>query len=100
MYDPLNEYEQPPPRRSLKKDAAFVYAGYFLRYLSLIILIPYYGRVLGPASYGKVLAAMSVMNIVWMIVNYSFSTTGARAMASADGRPERSRIFGRQLMAR
>jgi PST family polysaccharide transporter len=89
-----------PPKNTLKKDAAFVYGGYVLRYLSLIILIPYYGRVLGPVSYGKVLAAMSLMNIVWMITNYGFSTTGAREMAAATTRAARSHIFGRQTMAR
>ena len=101
MYEQSEQVEAPPPPKStLKKDAAFVYAGYLLRYLSLFILIPYYGRVLGPANYGKVLAAMSVMNIVWMVVNYGFSTTGAREMASTHGRAERGRVFGRQITAR
>jgi O-antigen/teichoic acid export membrane protein len=86
--------------RGLKKEAVFVYAGYFLRYLSLLILIPYYGHVLGPVSYGKVLAAMSLMNIIWMTVNYGFSTIGARAIAMASSRLEYSQILGRQIKAR
>lgn len=87
-------------KTSLKKDAAYVYAGYFLRYASLLILIPYYGRVLGPVGYGQVLAAMSLMGIVWIIVNYGFSNTGARDLATAANQEEIDRIFMRQIMAR
>src|SRR5712675_474856 len=58
-----------------------VYAGYCVRYLSLIILIPYYGRVLGPTEYGKVLTAMSLMGVIWMLVNYGFSPVGNRNVA-------------------
>jgi O-antigen/teichoic acid export membrane protein len=85
---------------SLKKDTAFVYSAYLLRYLSLIILVPYYGRVLGPASYGKVLAAMSLMSIIWMIVGYGFVTTGIRDLAAATDMPVRSAIYSRHLLAR
>ncbi|HBR68763.1 MAG TPA: flippase, partial [Rhodospirillaceae bacterium] len=85
---------------SLKKDAAYVYAGYFLRYASLLVLIPYYGRVLGPINYGQVLAAMSLMGIVWMVVNFGLSQTGARDLATAANREETDRIFTRLIMAR
>jgi len=85
---------------SLKKDAALVYSGYFLRYLSQIILIPYYGRVLGPTSYGQVMAAMSFMTIIWVVVNYGFPMPGVRDLASAKTRDERTAIFSRQLLAR
>ncbi|HLN22586.1 MAG TPA: oligosaccharide flippase family protein [Patescibacteria group bacterium] len=85
---------------TLNRDAAFVYGGYFLRYLSLVVLIPYYGRVLGPAAYGKVLAAMSLMSIVWLVVNYGFSITGARELASVRDVVDRGRIYGRQIVAR
>lgn len=87
-------------KTSLKKDAAYVYAGYFLRYASLLVLIPYYGRVLGPVGYGQVLAAMSLMGIVWIVVNYGFSSTGARDLATAANQEEIDRIFTRQIMAR
>jgi PST family polysaccharide transporter len=86
--------------RSVGSDAAFVYGGYLLRYLSLIVLVPYYGRVLGPASYGEVLAGMSLMNVVWMIVGFGFSPLGARELASSRDAASRARIFGRQTAAR
>jgi PST family polysaccharide transporter len=81
-------------------DAAFVYGGYLLRYLSLVVLVPYYGRVLGPASYGQVLAGMSLMNLVWTVVNFGFSPLGARELASSRDPATRARIFGRQTAAR
>ena len=64
------------------------------------MLIPYYGRVLGPASYGTVLAAMSLMALVWMVVNYGFSTTGSRELASTLGDAEHALVFSRQISAR
>lgn len=88
------------PENGLKKDAAFVYSGYLLRYLTPVVLIPYYGRVLGPTGYGRVLAAMSLMNIVWLVVNYGFSITGTRELASARSTVERERIYGRFLFSR
>lgn len=87
-------------RRQLNRDAAFVYGGYLLRYLSLIVLLPFYSRVLGPVGYGKVLAAMSLVSIVWLVVNYGFSITGARDLASVDCPTARNRIFARQIVAR
>jgi len=84
----------------LKKDAAYVYAGYFLRYLSLIILIPYYSRVLGPVSYGQVLAAMSLMSIVWLIVNFGLSPIGARELAVSTEKDQINKVFTRQTIGR
>lgn len=92
--------KQTVERRRLNKDAAFVYGGYLLRYLSLIVLLPFYSRVLGPTGYGKVLAAMSLVSIVWLVVNYGFSITGARDLASGNCAIERNRIFSRQFVAR
>jgi O-antigen/teichoic acid export membrane protein len=88
------------PPQSLKRDAAYVYVAYALRFLSVMILVPYYGRILGPAEYGKVLAAMSLMALVWMIVNYGFSTSGARELASSGDKAVHSHIFSRQISAR
>lgn len=86
--------------RQVNRDAAFVYGGYFLRYLSLIVLLPFYSRVLGPTGYGKVLAAMSLVSIVWLVVNYGFSITGARDLASTDGAEDRGRMYSRHFLAR
>ncbi len=86
--------------QNLKKDAAYVYSAYALRYLSVIVLIPYYGRVLGPASYGTVLTAMSLMALVWIVVNFGFSSTGSRSLASAGDTISQAQIVSRQLSAR
>lgn len=86
--------------RKLKYDTALVMVGYMLRYASVIVLIPIYGRVLGPANYGKVLAAMSLMNIVWTVVNFGFSVSGARELASTASPEARDAVFARQLAGR
>lgn len=67
---------------SIRYALAFVYGGYFFRYLYLLILIPFFGRILGPAECGKVLAAMSLVNVVWLAVEYGFPMVGARDVAS------------------
>ena len=87
-----------PP--NLKKDALYVYTGYVLRYLSLIILIPYYSRVLGPENYGQLLTAMSLMGIIWMVVNYGFSPIGARTIAKTKNQQEINESFTRQILGR
>jgi PST family polysaccharide transporter len=88
------------PKTSTRQALVFVYAGYFVRYIYLLILIPLYGRVLGPETYGKVLAAMSLFNVVWIITNYGFSTVGTRAVASATDGRDVAALFGRHLKAR
>lgn len=55
-----------------RSDLIFVYAAYTLRYLYLLLLIPFYGRVLGVEGYAVVLAAMSLMAIVWRFVDWGF----------------------------
>jgi O-antigen/teichoic acid export membrane protein len=85
---------------SLNKHLISAYAGYFFRYVYLIVLIPFYARVLGPDAYGLVLAAMSVQNIVWTIQNWGFAFTGARNIASLSGESARHHEFSRHLTAR
>ncbi len=87
-------------KHSLKKDAAYVYVGHFLRYLSPLILVPYYSRVLGPEGYGLVLTAISLMTLISAIVCYGFNFSGVRELASADGPHEYGTILGRQLLGR
>ncbi len=90
----------PPTPRSTRSALAVVYAGYCVRYLSLIILIPHFGRVLGPAEYGKVLTAMSLMGVIWMLVNFGFSPVGNRNLAGVTGRDALAAEVGRQLHGR
>lgn len=86
--------------RTLKKDTVLVYVGYLLKLLSPIILVPYYGRVLGPESYGRVLAATSFMSIISVIIDYGFHFPAIREIASSKDREERSRVYSRQIFAR
>ncbi|GAB3371470.1 MATE family efflux transporter [Azotobacter armeniacus] len=80
-------------------DLFFVYSAYTLRYLYLLLLIPFYGQVLGVEGYGLVLAAMSLMNMIWRFTCWGFSTAGMRAIATAS--PERyAGLFGEHLVAR
>jgi PST family polysaccharide transporter len=85
---------------STKKSLFFVYGGYFFRYIQLLILVPFYGRVLGAAEYGKVLAAMSLFQVVCVIVEYGFPIVGARDLASTRDKAMIAREFGRQFAAR
>jgi len=71
----------------------FVYGGYLMRYVYLIIVVPFYGRVLGVEGYGRVLASMSLMNVIWMLVNYGFSASGMREVSKAQSDALRSRVL-------
>jgi O-antigen/teichoic acid export membrane protein len=66
-----------------KADVLFVYLAYSLRYVYLILLIPFYARVLGAEGYGVLLAALSLMQTIWLFVNWGFSTAGTREIAIA-----------------
>jgi PST family polysaccharide transporter len=85
---------------STKKALAFVYVGYAFRYLYLLVLVPFYGRVLGAAEYGRVLAAMSLYQMVWMITEYGFPSAGLRDIA-IENTPQRvAQIYGRHTSGR
>jgi PST family polysaccharide transporter len=79
---------------------AFVYGGYLMRYIYLIIVVPFYGRVLGVAEYGRVLAAMSLMNVIWMLVSYGFTFVGMREVSKAQDNNECNAIFSLHVSAR
>lgn len=78
-------------------DFAFVYAAYSLRYLYLLVLIPFYGRILGTEGYAVVLSALSLMNLAWIFNNWGLAPAGTRAVATASNLDE---IFGAQFTAR
>ncbi|WP_322015093.1 oligosaccharide flippase family protein [Paraburkholderia sp. J12] len=77
-----------------------VYLSYAFRYLYPLILVPYYGRVLGTGGYGVVLAGMSLGNTMWMLVAYGFATVGARDIVHTEHESERDPIFRAQFTAR
>jgi PST family polysaccharide transporter len=80
-------------------DLLFVYLAYALRYLYLLILTPFYGRVLGVEGYAQVLAAMSLMNMVWLFVSWGFVPAGGREIATAP-RSGYGGIFWQHVSAR
>ena len=78
----------------------FMYGGYLMRYLYLIIVVPFYGRVLGVAEYGRVLASMSLMNVIWMLVSFGFTFVGMREVAKAQTTQECNAIYSLHTSAR
>jgi O-antigen/teichoic acid export membrane protein len=82
------------------KILVFVYGGYVMRYLYLIIVIPFYGRVLGVTEYGRVLAAMSLMNVIWMLASYGFTFVGMRDVAKSPERSHHNDVFSLHSSAR
>ena len=78
----------------------FVYGGYVMRYLYLIVVIPFYGRVLGVTEYGRVLAAMSLMNVIWMLSSYGFTFVGMREVAKSHEASHHNAVFSLHSSAR
>ncbi|MFT4067057.1 lipopolysaccharide biosynthesis protein [Paraburkholderia sp.] len=87
-------------RRTSANVIAFVYGGYLMRYVYLIIVVPFYGRVLGVAEYGRVLASMSLMNVIWMLVSYGFTFVGMREVSKAHSARECNEIYSLHVSAR
>ena len=85
---------------SLKSAFVTVYAAHVFRYACLVVLIPFYARVLGPTEYGQVLMATALGNFVWVLQNWGFSPVGARNIAACADAQARQQEFSRQLMAR
>ncbi|SAL33992.1 polysaccharide biosynthesis protein [Caballeronia sordidicola] len=82
------------------KILVFVYGGYVMRYLYLIVVIPFYGRVLGVTEYGRVLAAMSLMNVIWMLSSYGFTIVGMRDVAKSHEASHHNDVFSLHSSAR
>jgi PST family polysaccharide transporter len=85
---------------SIRSSLLFVYAAYGFRYIYLLILIPFYAQVLGPEVYGKVLAGMSLFNVVLIITIFGTQNTGMRNIAGMESTADYGVEFGRQLKAR
>jgi PST family polysaccharide transporter len=85
---------------STKKALAFVYVGYAFRYLYLLVLVPFYGRVLGAAEYGRVLAAMSLFQFVWMLSEYGFPSVGMRDIALDQTPRGSAEVYAKHTSAR
>lgn len=89
-----------PTPVSTRRALAFVYAGYTFRYAYLLVLIPFYGRVLGAEEYGRLLAAMSLYQVVWMLAEYGFPVVGTREAAASRDRTSIATLFGRHVSGR
>ncbi|CAD6553762.1 hypothetical protein LMG28727_05580 [Paraburkholderia kirstenboschensis] len=87
-------------RRKSTQTIGFVYGGYVMRYLYLIIVVPFYGRVLGVEEYGRVLASMSLMSVIWMLVGYGFVPVGMRDVSKAQSASECNDILSLHLSVR
>ncbi|APA87575.2 oligosaccharide flippase family protein [Paraburkholderia sprentiae WSM5005] len=87
-------------RRASANVIAFMYGGYLVRYAYLLIVVPFYGRVLGVAEYGRVLASMSLSNVIWMLVSFGFTFVGMREVAKAQTPQESNAIYSLHVSAR
>lgn len=85
---------------STRRSLGFVYIAHVFRYIYGLILIPYYGRVLGAEEYGKVLAASALFQVIWLCVEYGCPVAGVRDLAGTTDRPGIAAQVGRQTMAR
>lgn len=90
-----------PLKSSLAKaELAAVYIAYVLRYIYPLLLLPFYGRALGPAGYGIVLAGMSLSNTIWRFVSFGFPTVGGRDTVHANSDAERAAILSSHMTGR
>jgi O-antigen/teichoic acid export membrane protein len=87
-------------RRKSIRVIGFVYGGYLMRYVYLIIVVPFYARMLGVDGYGRVLASMSLMNVIWMLVSYGFCPVGMRDVSKAKSMEEGNDIFSLHVSVR
>ena len=85
---------------SMRRDLPLMYGAQALRYLAPMILVPFYGRILGIESYGHLLSAMALMQIVWLFIEWGLPSTGFRDMAAAVNLHQRGRLLATQLAAR
>ncbi len=92
--------DRPSAPISTRRALTFVYAGYLFRYAYLLVLIPFYGRVLGAEEYGRLLAAMSLFQVVWLLVEYGFPVVGARDTAATTDRSRIAALYAQQMMGR
>ncbi|CAD6562317.1 oligosaccharide flippase family protein [Paraburkholderia sabiae] len=76
------------------------YFAYVVRYVYPLLLLPFYGRTLGPAGYGVVLAGMSLSNTLWRFVNFGFPTVGGRDTVYAKDGTERAAILSSHMTGR
>ncbi len=88
-------------KRRLLENALALYANQFAGYIFPLILIPYIARTLHPAALGKV--AMAQVFATWsaMLMNFGFSLSASREVATSQDDPAKlSEIFSSVLAAK
>lgn len=85
---------------SMRRDLPLMYVAQVLRYVAPMILVPFYGRRLGIESYGHLLSAMALMQIVWLIIEWGLPSTGFRDTATAESASQLGNLLGKQTAAR
>jgi PST family polysaccharide transporter len=83
-----------------RADLAATYIAYVLRYVYPILLVPFYGRTLGPTGYGIVLASMSLSNSISRFVVFGFPAVGGRDTVYARDNAERAAILSSHMTGR
>jgi PST family polysaccharide transporter len=83
-----------------KVELIAAYVGYVVRYVYPLLLMPFYGRTLGPAGYGIVLTGMSLSNSIWRFVCFGFPTVGGRDTVHATTSAERAAILSSNMTGR
>lgn len=96
----VNSEQAATAHTSMRRDLPLMYAAQALRYLAPLILVPFYGRALGIESYGHLLSAMALMQIVWLLVEWGLPATGFYEVAAATSAAERGQMLGRQTAGR
>jgi PST family polysaccharide transporter len=83
-----------------RRDALWLYVSLVARYAAPLLLVPFYGRVLGAQTYGQLLSAMALSQAVWVFVEWGLPVLGLRAVAQSSGEAERGLILSSHLRAR
>ncbi|TXC86489.1 oligosaccharide flippase family protein [Paraburkholderia azotifigens] len=83
-----------------RAELAATYFAYVVRYVYPLLLLPFYGRTLGPAGYGVVMAGMSLSNTLWRFVNFGFPTVGGRDTVYAKDSAGRAAILSSHMTGR
>jgi O-antigen/teichoic acid export membrane protein len=85
---------------SMRISIFLVYFAHCFRYVYGLILIPFYGRILGVEEYGRLLVAMALYQIVWLVIEYGCPFNGVRDLAVTEDKNLIGKIFGQQFIAR
>jgi PST family polysaccharide transporter len=81
-------------------DATTVALGQMSAFVYPLISIPYLSRIFGTNGLGQLLLAMSIVNVVVLVVDFGFGMSALRRVALAETARERSHIVSSTLAAK